>query len=389
MEPKRGLILTTSIFAAGLALADRTLIGPLLPLIMKRFDINAAQAGTIVSVLFLGFLVTTPLGGWLGDRMGRKWTIVLGMLGFGFFTGFTALVWAIPIFIGLRVLVGLFEGLVTSPSVAWVSDVYPESRGKHLGIWGFFVNIASVIGLVVVGWLGQTTGWRWPWLVFGIPTVVVALWIFYRVPDTRLLKKKKERQGYINWNKVLTNRNVLIGLVMAFLSAASFWGVTTWLATYMIKLRHMHVLGGGVFTALFVLGVGLGQLTAGAISDRLGRRVTISLWAGLAIIFLQVFLHSSGIAMVLTSMLAGYFSAYLPVLLALVSESLSTEIRATGLSVLYVGSEIGSLVGPLVGGIVADKVGIFQSINMVSFAYIAAALFIWVAIRPSSINLAQ
>ena len=107
---------------------DRFVLSAVLAPLQKELGLTDGQAGTIGTAFMLGYFVTSPFFGLLGDRMGRKWLIALGIfiwsLGTvltGFAGGFVALLW-------YRVMVGVGEASYATISPSLISDTFGPDR---------------------------------------------------------------------------------------------------------------------------------------------------------------------------------------------------------------------------------------------------------------------
>src|SRR5580658_1548284 len=59
---------------------DRYVLSAVLSPLQKDLGINDEQAGRLVTAFMIGYFVTSPVFGWLGDRCPRKWLIAVGIL---------------------------------------------------------------------------------------------------------------------------------------------------------------------------------------------------------------------------------------------------------------------------------------------------------------------
>src|SRR5882724_5588237 len=58
---------------------DRFVLSAVLPPLQHDLGINDGQAGRLVTAFMIGYFVTSPFFGWLGDRFARKWLIAVGI----------------------------------------------------------------------------------------------------------------------------------------------------------------------------------------------------------------------------------------------------------------------------------------------------------------------
>jgi DHA2 family multidrug resistance protein len=107
--------------------------------------------------------------------VGRKRTYVVALIGFGVCALLSGNSTSLAEILLWRSIQGAFSAPVIPISQALVLDNYPRERhGEALAIWGLGVMFAPVMGPVVGGWITETYGWRWVFLL-GTPFAAVAL----------------------------------------------------------------------------------------------------------------------------------------------------------------------------------------------------------------------
>ena len=119
---------------------DRYVAYQVIEPIIRDFGLTDGEAGGINTAFMIGYFLTAPFFGYLGDRMPRKWLIAAGIFVWsigtvmsGFATGFISL-------LGYRVLVGLGEASYATISPSLISDTFgPVKRNNALTI--FYVAI--------------------------------------------------------------------------------------------------------------------------------------------------------------------------------------------------------------------------------------------------------
>ena len=249
--------------------------------------------------IFLGiFLVGGSLGGilfgWLGDRWGRKPTMVLTILFYSIFSGLTYFATALWHIGALRFLVAMGVGGEWAVAAALVAEAVAPHARAHMS--GFF-HSTSIIGTWIAAWVGIATGanWRVTFLVGIIPSLLV-VWVRARVeePESWHLAKSKAAAGEgvplgSLRDLFLTPRwarHAIFGTLLATAGLATFWAVVVAgqdLAKDFL-LRHGVAAAEATSRAKFAygniqaLGGGLGMLAFGPLAVRLGRRRTFILY---------------------------------------------------------------------------------------------------------------
>jgi MFS transporter, MHS family, shikimate and dehydroshikimate transport protein len=259
------------------------------------FD-DAAGSGTLIAFATFGVgFVARPLGGMifghLGDRIGRRETLIITTLVMGLSTGAIGLlptyasigIWAPVMLVVLRILQGLGAGAEFGGASTLLAEHAPKERR------GFFCSFAQTgvqIGLVL-GTLAfllvqalpedqmLAWGWRVPFLA-GFVIIGVALWVRLRVEESPVFKEVQRSQRVVKLPikdaLVSYPRSVLVGIGAHVCDTAAAYMYATFTVAYATDQLGMSegvVLGGVVTYGLLVIAL---QPVYGALSDRIGRR---------------------------------------------------------------------------------------------------------------------
>ena len=164
-----------------LNVALKTIADPVKGLGASETDLEwATNAYTLA---FAGLLFTW---GVLGDRIGRKKLLLIGMTVFGIASLASAYSQTPGQLIGARILMGVGGAAVMPTTLAIISNVFePKERAKAIGIWSGAVGIAIAIGPITGGVLLQHFWWGSVFLV-NIPIVLIAVALMvFLVPDSK------------------------------------------------------------------------------------------------------------------------------------------------------------------------------------------------------------
>lgn len=188
-------------------------------------DLSITTAGVIVACFGAGSLVSQPLGGWLADRVGRRNTMVIGLVASAVTLGVLGIskpLWAIG---ASAVLVGIAVDIYRPAASAAVADlVPPAARPRAFALVYWAINLGVSFSGVLGGFLAER-GW---WLLFTLDAatcLAFAALIARGVPATTTSSGPVEgdRGGY---GPVLHDR-----LAVA-LSALTLLGATVYLQAY-------------------------------------------------------------------------------------------------------------------------------------------------------------
>jgi len=192
------------------------------------------------NIALSAFLVGGALGGvlfgMLSDKIGRTRTMILTILMYSLFTCVTAFAqnwWQMTV---LRFLVAMGTGGEWAVASAMVAEVFPKrARAWSLGIFHassvLGTYLAVLAGVFVVG--NPDFGWRWGFVLGALPAVLT-LWIRWKLREPEQWKQARDRARADvaqRTGRVLDLfapdlvRNTLVGLILATIGLATFWGV--------------------------------------------------------------------------------------------------------------------------------------------------------------------
>ena len=248
--------------------------------------------GTLLSfaTLGVGFLVR-PLGGvvggYLGDKVGRKPVLVASLMLMGLATFCIGLlptyasvgIWAGILLVLVRVIQGLAYGAEWGGAILMTYEHAPwRNKGKYTGIVqaGFPVGLllANLVFLVSVH-LPGTWAWRVPFLL-SIVLVIVGLVIRSKIPESPVFEEVKAR-GEIVKNPITQViredwRNILRGIGLRIAETAGYAVSITYMISY-LNSQHLADKSQTLVALCIASAIGIFATQAWArLTDRIGRR---------------------------------------------------------------------------------------------------------------------
>src|SRR6202453_633820 len=146
-----------------MVILDGTIVNIALPTAQHDLHFSNADRQWIVTAYSLAFGSLLLLGGRIGDLVGRKRALIIGLVGFavasaigGFSVNFEMLVIA-------RTVQGAFGGLLAPSVLALLTTTFtdPGERGRAFGIYGAIAGAGGALGLLLGGILTSYASWRW------------------------------------------------------------------------------------------------------------------------------------------------------------------------------------------------------------------------------------
>jgi EmrB/QacA subfamily drug resistance transporter len=177
---EKQLTLLAAVLGTSVVFLDASVTSVALPAI--RGDLGGGLAGqqwvTNAYLLALGSLLL--IGGSLGDVFGQKRVFLVGVAGFGLTSALCAVASSIPELCAFRAMQGACAALVTPTALAVIIHVFPEDeRASAIGTWTALSSIVGVIGPFIGGVLIAAGSWRLIFLL-NAPLVLVTVTLIAR-----------------------------------------------------------------------------------------------------------------------------------------------------------------------------------------------------------------
>jgi len=155
---------------------DRTAFGILLPEIRDEFGIDIQTALSLVALSSVAALaLQVPIAQW-ADKTNRVPLVVGGALAWGFFSGMTGVATGLILLTIARSGSSLGKAVIDPTHNSLIADYYPiETRSRVYSFHRGANALGAFVGPLSAGLLAFYFGWRTPFLVFVIPTVIFAI----------------------------------------------------------------------------------------------------------------------------------------------------------------------------------------------------------------------
>ncbi len=197
---------------------DATVVNIAMPTIQHALHFSDAQRQWIVTAYSLAFGSLLFLGGRLGDVLGRKATLIVGLVGFavasaigGASTSFTML--AIS-----RAVQGAFGAVLAPAALAMLTTIFTDAkeRATAFSVYGAIASSGAALGLLLGGVLTQYFSWRWTLyvnLVFAAIALAGTL--------SLMVHMRSEHHGALDVTSTVLISTGLFGVVYGLSNAAN------------------------------------------------------------------------------------------------------------------------------------------------------------------------
>jgi MFS family permease len=170
-----------------MASIDGTAVAVALPTFINDFDITVVWAGWTLSIYMIALTSVMPLMGKLSDTCGRKRLYVASLLLFTLSSLACGLAPNIGTLVGCRFLQGLGAASFLPTASGIVSDQFPKSRERAIGLFSSIFSIGGILGPNVGGWLVSHYSWRYIFYInlpIGLGLLLLILLLLETPPPT-------------------------------------------------------------------------------------------------------------------------------------------------------------------------------------------------------------
>ncbi len=186
VAPRRGATLASVLAILFLTFLDTTIVSVALGDIQYDLGAGVISLQWVVNAYSLVFASLMLAAGTLGDRLGRKWIMVGGIVVFCGASVLCALAPSVAWLIAGRALMGVGAAASEPGTLSVIRQIYPErtQRARALGAWAAISGLSLALGPVIGGTLVGLDGWRavfWFNLALGVVLLGAAL---RYVPDS-------------------------------------------------------------------------------------------------------------------------------------------------------------------------------------------------------------
>ena len=225
-HPKRWAILAVLVVSLLVVVLDNTVLNIALPTIQR--DLAASQGALVWAIDSYILVFASLLFTWgvLGDRIGRKKVLIIGLIIFGLASAICAFSANVGMLIGFRAVMGIGGAAVLPTTLAIITVVFPpHERGKAIGAWAGAVGAAVALGPVLGGILLQHPQWS-NWLtgndwgsvfLINVPIVLIGVIAIIKVvPETKNPNARK-----LDFMGLLLSVTGLVALIYGIINASA------------------------------------------------------------------------------------------------------------------------------------------------------------------------
>ncbi len=357
-------------------------------------DITAAMSSLLGSLFFLGYFFFQIPGAIYADKKSAKKLIFWSLILWGFLAAATGMVSNVNLLIVIRFSLGVVESAVMPSMLVFLSKWFTKAERSRANTFLILGNPATILWMSILsGYLIDSVGWRWMFILEGLPAIIWAfLWwrlVVDRPKDAKWLSSTekadlqaqldKEQEGIKpvkNYAVAFRSRIVIMLCLQYALWCIGVYGFVMWLPSILNAAPDANIVSTGWLASVpYVLAI-IGMLTASHFSDKtLNRKLFI--WPFLligALAFYGSYLlgnSSFWLSFVLLVIAGGAMYAPYGPFFAVITEVLPRNVSAGAIALINSMGALGSFVGAYIVGYLNGTTGGFGA----SYIFMAGSLF--------------
>ncbi len=399
------------------AFLDRMNVGAAALQMPNDLGFNDRVVGLGAGMFFIGYLVLEIPGALIAERWSARRWIARIMISWGIVTVLMAFIHSARDFYLVRFLVGAAEAGFFPAVIVYISHWFRAAdRAKAVASFYAANPLSYVVGsplaglLLGISWLGLQ-GWRWLFILEGIPAIVLgAITIVYLTDWPReakwlpederawisgLLEQEKQAKQkirtYTIW-QALAQRDVILLTCCYFCATTGGYGIAFWLPTILKRLSGQSDVRVTLFAALpYLAGFVLQQIN-GWHSDRTHERrwhaASAIFLAGVSLLAAVIFgSTNTSAAVILFTLVGGCYFSFHPCFWVVPTAFLTESAAAASIGLINSLGNLGGFVGPLMMGYLVHRTRSFTAglLYLVGSLCLSGILMLAVGAGPSRV----
>lgn len=353
----------------------------------RSLQVSVAVAGQLISVAAVLIALCAPLLAAVVAGIDRRRLLTLSLLWFAAWHGVSALMPSFAALLPVRAISVLSAAVFTPQAAAALGVMVPPAqRGQAITFALLGWSLASVLGMPLSAWIGETWGWRWAFGGVGLLALGAALGVWRAMPDG----VRPAALSWASWASVFTQPALMAVVFVTVLSAAGQFTLFSYFAPY-----YRQVLGAspaeisGLFLWFGAIGL-VGNLVLTRHVDRIGADRAVALTLGCMAVSLLLWPLGSSVALMMAVSMPwalGCFASNAGQQARLVQAApvLAPALIALNSSAMFAGQALGAASG---GAVMAQ--GGYGPLHWMGLGWMlgALALSLWAA-RQMALKMAR
>ncbi len=371
----------------------------------EDLNITRGMSSLLASLFFLGYFFFQIPGAIYAERHSAKKLIFWSLILWGSLAAATGMATSANLLIVIRFLLGVVESAVMPAMIILLSRWFTRSERSRANTFLILGNPVTILWMSILsGYLIDSVGWRWMFIIEGVPAVIWAFfwwrlvddkpadakWLSSEEKEALKAKLQQEQQAIKpvrNYGEAFRSRVVILLSLQYALWCIGVYGFVMWLPSIINEAPNVGIVATGWLSSVPYLFAVIAMLVASYFSDKFLRRKAF-IWPFLligAICFYCSYLigpNNFWISFVLLVIAgAAMYAPYGP-FFAVITEILPKNVSGGAVALINSLGALGSFAGALLVGYLNEITGGFgASYNFMAGSLLLSAILTIIAIR--------
>ena len=361
----------------------------------KDLNITAAMSSLLGSLFFLGYFFFQIPGALYAAKKSAKKLIFWSLILWGALAMATGMIRNVNALIGIRFMLGVVESAVMPSMLVFLSRWFTKSERSRANTFLILGNPATILWMSILsGYLIDSVGWRWMFILEGLPAIIWAFLWWRLVVDkpgdakwltvdekydlqTQLDIEQQSIKPVKNYIIALRSRIVILLCLQYALWCIGVYGFVMWLPSIINAAPESDIVKTGWLASVPYLLAIIGMLTASYFSDKTLKRKSF-IWPFLLIgslAFYGSYLIGTShfwLSYILLVIAGGAMYAPYGPFFAVITEVLPRNVSAGAIAMINSLGALGSFAGAYIVGYLNGTTGGFGA----SYVFMAGSLFV-------------
>lgn len=361
----------------------------------EDLNITAGMSSLLGSLFFLGYFFFQIPGAIYAENRSAKKLIFWSLIMWGGLATATGLATNVNLLIVIRFMLGVVESAVMPAMLILLSRWFTKSERSRANTFLILGNPATILWMSILsGYLIDSVGWRWMFIIEGVPAIIWAFFWWRLVSDrpkdanwlsaeekqaleAQLQKEQQSIKPVKNYGEAFKSRVVILLCLQYALWCIGVYGFVMWLPSIINAAPDINIVATGWLASVPYVFAIIAMLTASHFSDKTLNRKTF-IWPFLlvgAICFYASYLIGpdhfwiSFVLLVIAG--AAMYAPYGP-FFAIITEILPHNVSGGAMALINSFGALGSFVGAYIVGYLNGSTGGFGA----SYIFMAGSLLL-------------
>jgi MFS transporter, ACS family, glucarate transporter len=369
---------------------DRATWGPAAGSVGADLGVPVAGLGLFATTYYIGYVVSTAVGGFIADWVGARRTVGLSILLSGGFMLAFGEADTHTMGLVLQVCIGLCAGAEVGGGVKLITSWFvAQRRGFAMGVFVTATSLGLVVANAVVPRLIQSHSWRASYHLFGFTSIAIGVLCLILLRPGPLIVRR-EGSGRPDLRPLLHNRGLLLLALAGFGALWGTYGFVTWSNLLMVKGAGLAPVRAGTVVVIFGAVAVFSKPLIGLVGDALGlsrRRLTVAILAAFTTCLIAFSFATTATQFLWIAPFLGIAAyVYSPVMMAMIPTLSGGQLAGSATGGVNAVWQLGSTIVPTVVGLVYGATGSFQAVFLVLAAGPFLAIVPMLFLRQADIH---